>query len=331
MEERLLQIIKTGKGEIKDLVQAEKEVGVWRTKVEEIEGEIRYYANLVALSTLTITLHERDMSPRETIVLRVAMRDVPIGYRALQEAVTKAKGRIINAHLNDRETGQFDFDILHADQAAMDATVAEIGEVYARDVVAAPADENVIADKVRMQIALIAAVNLKPRKNATLAVEVVDIDKTMATISATVANSRGSIFLSQVTHKRDGGEAAKLVFDVPLGTAAELGEKLKEAGRIRLQESSENVQGTDVALEVARFDVSLSTEPIALADGGLWPQVRKGFSASIMAILWSFSWVGFALIVVLPWALLCYCGYRVFVRFYRKPVLSRNVDPTPIV
>src|SRR5208337_3369713 len=33
MEERLLQIIKTGKGEIKDLLQAEKELGVWRTKI----------------------------------------------------------------------------------------------------------------------------------------------------------------------------------------------------------------------------------------------------------------------------------------------------------
>ena len=42
MEERLLQIIKTGKGEIKDLVAAEKELGVWRTKIEEMEGEIRY-------------------------------------------------------------------------------------------------------------------------------------------------------------------------------------------------------------------------------------------------------------------------------------------------
>src|SRR5437764_5918131 len=56
MEERLLQIIKAGKGEIKDLLSAEKELGVWRTKIEEFEGELRFYANRVALSTLTITL-----------------------------------------------------------------------------------------------------------------------------------------------------------------------------------------------------------------------------------------------------------------------------------
>ena len=61
MEQRLLQIIKEGKGEIKQLLEAEKELGVWRTKIEEFEGEIRYYANQVALSTLTITLAEKEI------------------------------------------------------------------------------------------------------------------------------------------------------------------------------------------------------------------------------------------------------------------------------
>jgi hypothetical protein len=336
MEERLLQIIKTGKGEIKDLVQAEREVAVWRAKIEEIEGEIRYYANLVALSTLTITLQEREASPRETTVLRLAMRDVSVGYRKLQEAVAKANGHVINAQLNERDASQnavcqFDFDIRHPDQTTIEAALSEIGDVYSRNVVYAPADANVIDDQVRMRISLINAVDLTPRKNATLAVEVADVEKTAGMVSAKAADSRGSIFLSQVTHRRDGGEMAKLVFDLPLGSASELIDKLKEAGKIRLQESFHNGEGSNVVLEVARFDVTLNTEPVTLADGGLWPQVSKGFSASIMAILWSFSWLGFVLVVGLPWALLSFCGYRVFVRFNRKPVLPKNVNPTPIV
>ncbi len=35
---------------LKELLEAEKELGVWRTKIEEFEGEIRYYVNLAALS-----------------------------------------------------------------------------------------------------------------------------------------------------------------------------------------------------------------------------------------------------------------------------------------
>ena len=61
MEERLLNIIKTGKGEIKDLIEAEKQLGVYREKIEKLEGEIRYYNNMVSLSTLSISLTEKDI------------------------------------------------------------------------------------------------------------------------------------------------------------------------------------------------------------------------------------------------------------------------------
>src|SRR5205085_1970533 len=54
MEERLLRVIKDGKGEIKDLIAAEAELGKWRIRIEKIEGELRYYANLAALSTLKV-------------------------------------------------------------------------------------------------------------------------------------------------------------------------------------------------------------------------------------------------------------------------------------
>src|SRR5438552_2908382 len=43
MQERLLGMIKEGKGSIKDLLAAEKELGEWRTKIERITGEKKYY------------------------------------------------------------------------------------------------------------------------------------------------------------------------------------------------------------------------------------------------------------------------------------------------
>ena len=48
MEERLIQIIKEGKGEIKQLLEAERELGVWRTKIEETEGELAASASVDA-------------------------------------------------------------------------------------------------------------------------------------------------------------------------------------------------------------------------------------------------------------------------------------------
>ena len=73
MEERFIAIIKNGKGEVKDLIAAERELGVWRTKIEEMEGEIRYYNSQVALSTLTITAYEKEIRAAAAMVMPNSM------------------------------------------------------------------------------------------------------------------------------------------------------------------------------------------------------------------------------------------------------------------
>jgi hypothetical protein len=82
MEERLLNIIKTGKGEIKDLIAVENTLGEWRTKIEKMEGEMRYYSSQVSLSTLTISLAERELQTplalvvTENVKMRLEVEDV---------------------------------------------------------------------------------------------------------------------------------------------------------------------------------------------------------------------------------------------------------------
>ena len=120
MEERLIHIIKTGKGEIKDLVAAENELGVWRTKIEEMEGEIRYYANQVSLSTLTITLAEKEIQAptaivvTETVAMRIEVEDVAKAHQIAMKAVEELKGRITRSELKQHTAGQF-LSILHAE------------------------------------------------------------------------------------------------------------------------------------------------------------------------------------------------------------------------
>ena len=122
IEERLIQIIKTGKGEIKDLVNAEKELGVWRTKIEEMEGEIRYLANQVALSTLTIQLYEKEIEAptaivtTETVSLRIEVEDVAKSHKAAMNLVKELKGRLTRSDLKQHPGGQF-LSILHAEIA----------------------------------------------------------------------------------------------------------------------------------------------------------------------------------------------------------------------
>src|SRR5262249_27258213 len=113
MQERLLQMIKDGKGEIKQLLEAEKELGVWRTRIEELEGELRYYGNLVSLSTLTITMAEKEIKSAaalresERIQAGVEVEDVEAARQQALAAVSEAKGRVTKRELKQLAAGQF--------------------------------------------------------------------------------------------------------------------------------------------------------------------------------------------------------------------------------
>src|SRR5262249_10893196 len=67
------------------------------------------------------------VSPRETNDMQLVTKDVPRGYHDLQNAVIKAKGRILTAQLNEQNkeniTGQLDFDIRRSEEPAL---IAEI-------------------------------------------------------------------------------------------------------------------------------------------------------------------------------------------------------------
>ena len=113
MEERLLAIIKTANGQIKDLVMAEKELGVYRTQIEQIEGELRYYNNLVSLSKLTIILAEKDIRLAASIVesevvqAGIETEDVEKARQDVLKAIADAKGRVSLSKLEQQAAGKF--------------------------------------------------------------------------------------------------------------------------------------------------------------------------------------------------------------------------------
>jgi hypothetical protein len=453
MQERLLQMIKEGKGEIKQLLEAEKELGVWRTKIEELEGELRYYDNLVSLSTLTITMAEKEIkaaaalreseriqagvevedvenarqqaltavaeakgrvtkselkqlaagqfnatlnfevppdaagpvrdrlrqigrvvrleidrvqqaeggvvtttpvprdikitrgdaqflvqlynlanvAPRETAVVQVAVTDVPSGYQKLREAVAKANGRVLAARLDEQDrqnvTAQLDFEVRRADEAAVQTALAAAGDVIARNVTRAPEGDNVTDAKVLFRTVLMSVTRLRPRETTTLAVEVPDVDATVAVIGAHVGDMQGRQVDANVAYERGGRVTARLIYDVPLSRAEGLVARIKSAGVVRVQQSARDPQAPEGKYATARLDVTLSNvDLIVPKDDGLWPQVRRGLSVSVSVLLMSVTWVIFGLCVVVPWALVGYGAYRLIRRLFRPSPLP--VTPT---
>lgn len=112
MEGRLIDLIKNGKGEVKDLVEAEKQLGEYRVRIEKLEGEIRYYNNLVGMATLTITAYEKDIqkaaaaTEQETATIDLQTEEIEAQYAAARKVVDDAKGRVVDSGVRKGENDQ---------------------------------------------------------------------------------------------------------------------------------------------------------------------------------------------------------------------------------
>ena len=109
MESRLLDLIKTGKGEVKDLIEAETKLGETRIEIEKLEGQLKYYDNQVSMATITITAYEKDIqtptaaSEQENVAINVETEEVETEYQAARKILDDAKGRIIESQLKNAD------------------------------------------------------------------------------------------------------------------------------------------------------------------------------------------------------------------------------------
>jgi hypothetical protein len=261
--------------------------------------------------------------PRQTLEIQLATRDVPAGFRTLQEAVAKVKGRILTANLSEQDkrnvTAQLDFTVRRTDEAAIQGALATAGEVYSRKVTRAPDGDNVLDSIVLLKVALINLTNIQPRETVTLGIEVADVDQAAAALTNYVTQVNGRAEQSRMAHEPNGRVTAKLVFDVPLVPAAGVVEKFKATGTVRAQQSTQNPQIPESALAVARLEVTLSNSDLIVpSDEGIWAQVRKGLKTSFVAISWSLIVVIIGVCAVLPWVVVIYAVYVVVRRLRRK-------------
>ncbi len=267
------------------------------------------------------------LPPRETSAIQLVARDVAAGYHALQQAVAKAKGRILLARLNEHDrqniTAQLNLEVRRQEEGAILAALAAAGDVISRNVTRAQEGETAIDSKVRLDVEFINLGRLAPREQITLGLEVADVDQTAAALTAYVHDAKGRVTQSHTARERNGQVTARLVFDVPLTAAAGLVEKFKAAGNVRTQDATRNPQVPEGKLAIARLDVTLTNaEQIVPGNEGVWPQVRKGLSTSFIALSWSLTVVIIGVCFVLPWALVLYAAYVIVRR------LRRNAAPS---
>ncbi|MBC7784192.1 MAG: DUF4349 domain-containing protein, partial [Burkholderiales bacterium] len=240
MESRLLEMIAKGQGAIKDLLLAEKELGVWREKIEQHEGQKRYYDSLISLSTLNITLQERDIKSAagaietERISAGVETDDVEKARTDVIKAIDDAGGRIITSDLKKLDAGQFAATI--SAEIAPDKTgpivdrLKQLGKVARLDIdrkqtttdgQSAPLPGAHVEKKPSVvTISLYNLANVAPRLTTTVTLASSDVEASYRTLLAAMETAGGRAVSSQLQRPRADQVTASLQLESPSAQAA---------------------------------------------------------------------------------------------------------------
>jgi len=261
MQERLLEIIKNGKGPVKDLLEAEKQLGLWREKIEQVEGELRYDNNLVSLSTLSISLIERDIksaafsSINEQVTMALETEKVEEAYNATREAIDNAKGRIIQSELKQYDAGQFGATIrAQLPPDAADAVIGRIRQLDGRianfqrernqsneEGSAAPLDASKVKrEDVTLSLTIYNLANIAPRRTTTLTLAANSVEDAYAAILDQAAKAGARVVTSDLNRSRPDQSTGTITLSAPSEKADALLASVRGAGEMLGQENSDN-------------------------------------------------------------------------------------------
>ncbi len=278
MEERLLNIIKDGKGQIKDLLQAEKELGVWRTKIEEMEGELRYYSNLVSLSTLTIKLSEKEIrtaalvTENERVQSGIEVEDVEKAYQEALKAIAEVKGRVSKSELKQHAAGQFNailhFEVSPESTGPTRDRLKQLGNMVRLQIDRVQQTENggqVLRDaKVKrgdtqFLVSIYNLANVAPRETVILRLAAADVPAVYQKLRSLIAKAKGHVINAQLNEQDRQNINAQLAFDVSRLGEGEIQAALVGAGetlsrQVNRVPENDNVTDSKVLYRVSLVD-----------------------------------------------------------------------------
>jgi glycine cleavage system regulatory protein len=293
-----------------------------------VDTKVRY--------SITLT-DEARLTPRQTVELKLAVKDVQPSYAKLLEAIQTSGARVLQSQLaSDQQAnsvgGTLVFDVRGAAaRAALEQALADAGDVYARNVTRSADAQGVVEDKTRLSVTIIDATRLPPRESTTIGVEVNDVERSKGGLEATTV-ALGGTSASTIAKERDGRTVAQLTLHVPLAKKAELLKAVRDQGKVLVvrEESDANVPPGQFAR--ARLSVTLGTpEQIVSPEDSLASSIRRGLGFSAQGLLWSLQWVIVGLCFVLPWVVVGWLIWRLVRRSRRRGhVVAEGPPPAPL-
>lgn len=324
---RLRAILAEAKGEVKELIEAETQLGATLEQIEQIKGEIKYYDNLTGFATVLLKIAEKELTrPFEyvqTLAARLTLhaRHPEEAFAQAQAAVTAQGGQIVEAKLSGEgeaaSTASLRARIEAAKYPALREALRKLGHP-ALDRVdqqksARGGSEESAAPGAPVVLALATLdLNVAPlapivTRRANLVVETGDVDAAYQAARGAVEAAGGKLL--------DGGLAgstsnasARLRAQVEIGRFPELLAALKASGTLKEASNEHLLPEGKIAgsiFEQAQLTLELKTPaPLIPEESGLGRVLRETFSGSWSGFLWSIERLFVGAALATPWLLL---------------------------
>lgn len=277
MQERLLEMIKSGQGAIKDLLAAEKELGNWRTKIEQLEGERRYLDAQVAMSTLSITLTETNIAQAaavtrsETVNTGIECDDVEKARAAVLTKIQELGGRVVSADLKQLDAGQLSATIVaevnSESSGELIDRLKQVGRVArlsaeraekASDGAASPTTAPKVESRPStFQISLYNLANIAPRVTQTLTLAAGDVENAYRSLIDEANKLGGKVVVGQMTRPQPDSVSATIRIDLPSDRADAFLATIKSIGVVMSSSDSQSTDTTNVTSAKRGFSLSL--------------------------------------------------------------------------
>ncbi len=327
LEERLLELLKKSKGNVKELLEVEKELGTVRAAIEQIEGEFKYLSHRIALSTLTLRLAEKEIGqPFEYLLtqsaqVRLAAHDVPTAYERAQEVVRQAGGVITNRNLqllpNHAASAvlQARLDMDRFPQAVEDlkklGEAAEASVTQEQQSIGGDPDKAAPGAPVRKEQATIhLAIQTPPETvmvTATLELEADNVRTAHEAARGIVTAGGSAKVLGGGLEDTPNSLTGRLDVTIPAVAFPEAFERLKNLGKVKTTATRQE-EPTDKAplrRELARITVTIRTpERIVTEETGFKALFTKTLAGTVRGITWSARMLVVGTAYLGPWAVL---------------------------
>ncbi len=351
LAERLRKLLAEGKGTVKELMEVEVQLGATNEALEQIKGEIKYYDNLVGLSTITLRISEKDLGqPFEYVQslqsnIAVTAKDPDDAYAKAQKAITDAGGQVVDSKMTRQSDGsstgtirgRVDAEKFPALREALKKLGTVTNDTVNQQRTARGGQEGMPKPDapLRKELAVVDfAVSSPPifvTRRSQILVETEAVDSAYQNARRAIEAAGGQIVDGSLTGSATG-KTATLKAQIDADKFGALVDSLKTAGKVKNENVSQSLPpvspegGPQLLRERAEIELALVSPPQLIGEEhGIVKVIRDTFANSWAGFLWSMEKLFVGISLVGPWVVILLGAWLLWRRARRK----KAAQPAP--